>query len=32
MHPGDVGSGLVAALENAVCPDSDIVFVVAFGS
>lgn len=32
MHTGDVGSGLSAALEDAVCSDSDIVFVVAFGS
>lgn len=32
MYPGDVGSELSAGLEESVCSDSDIVFVVAFGS
>jgi len=32
MHTGDVGSELAAALEESVCADSGIDFVVAFGS
>lgn len=32
MNTGDSGSELLAALEESVCSDSDVVFVVTFGS